>query len=63
MHGASVADNTPYAVEIELMREFHWSWHELQNTPAEVVDMAIERLAAERHWRAEQHKMQKAMQK
>jgi hypothetical protein len=63
MHGAATPDNTPFAVEIELMREMRWSWVDLQDAPADLIDALIERLAAERHWQHEKMKMQKAMQR
>ena len=63
MHGAAAIDDTRYAVEIGLMREMRWSWDDLQNAPADLVEMLIERIAAERHWESERLKLQRAMQK
>lgn len=60
MHGAAVQDSTPYAVEIEVMKEMHWSPTDLRDAPADMVDVIIERMAAERHWMHEKRKLDEA---
>ena len=61
MHNATPPDDTPYAIEIELMRELSWTWTDIQQTPADVLDLLVERISAERHWRYERQKLQAAM--
>jgi hypothetical protein len=65
MHGGvpgSSIEPPPFAVEIEVMREMGWTWQDVQETPADVLDVIIEQMASSRHWTAEKQRMQKAMQ-
>ena len=62
MHGAAMKDDTPYAVERAVMEDMHWSWSDLQNAPADLVDTIIESIAAERHWQQQRQKMDRAKQ-
>jgi len=53
----SVADPGRYGAEIGMMRMMGWSWAELQDTPADVVDELRTRLAAEAHWTAQRRRL------
>lgn len=63
MYDTAVEDDTPFAVEIEVMRHMRWSWADLMQTPADVVDAIIERITAEGYWRVQAAKRQAAQRK
>lgn len=51
MHGQTQhADPGRFAVEIDIMQEMHWSWRELCEAPAALLDELVTRLQARRHW-------------
>lgn len=52
-----VADPGRYGAEIRVMRAMGWSWAELQNTPADVVDELRTRLEAEAHWTEQRRRL------
>jgi hypothetical protein len=51
MQDASVATPTRYGILIAIMREYHWSWTDILNAPADLIDEISTRLGAETHWR------------
>lgn len=52
-----VPDPGRYGAEIRVMRTMGWSWAELQETPADVVDELRTRLEAEAHWTAQRQRL------
>ena len=50
---ANVATPTRYGVLLAIMREYGWSWQELCEAPADLVEEVAMRLTAEQHWQAE----------
>ncbi|MGV8951376.1 MAG: hypothetical protein ACOH2M_09760 [Cypionkella sp.] len=42
-----------YGLEIALMEQMHWDYWTLLAQPADLVQVLIERMLAERHWRSE----------
>jgi len=59
MHGSSNAPTpTRYGVLIAIMREYGWSWRELCEAPADLVEEIGTRLLAERHWQAQKRALE-----
>tara|TARA_R110000868_G_scaffold104282_1_gene287211 strand:- start:1850 stop:2044 length:195 start_codon:yes stop_codon:yes gene_type:complete len=56
MLGHSIADPGRYAEDIRIMRTMGWSWEDLQNAPASLVDELQVRLNAESYWQAQKQK-------
>ncbi len=54
---ASASAPTRYGLLIPLMRHMGWSWADLCNAPADLVDEISTRMAAESHWAAERERM------
>mgnify|MGYP000854842868 FL=1 len=52
----SVSTPTRYGVYLAVMREYGWSWRDLCETPADLIEEIAARLAAEQHWTAERNK-------
>ncbi len=46
-HDGVVSAPSRYGALIGVMREMHWSWSDLMNTPADLVDEVIERIRAQ----------------
>ena len=46
-----------YGVEIALMEAMHWDYWALLEQPFDLVQVLIERMMAERHWRAERARL------
>lgn len=58
MHNsAAVSTPTRYGVLIAIMHEYGWSWRDLCEAPADLIEEIGTRLMAERHWRAERQRM------
>lgn len=57
MLGWSVADPGRYGSDIRILRAMGWSWSDLQNSPADLIDELRVRLDAEAHWTAERRKL------
>lgn len=57
MHDSeNVTTPTRYGILMTIMREYSWSWRELCEAPADLVEEISMRLAAEQHWQAERNK-------
>jgi hypothetical protein len=41
---------TPYDAEIAILLKTGWSWRELQEAPADLVDALLEHMRADAHW-------------
>jgi hypothetical protein len=54
---------TRYGDLFSVMREMHWSWADVQNTPFDLVEEVSERLGAEYHWEKERRKVDAAKAK
>ncbi len=52
----TVAAPTRYGVLLTIMREYGWSWRDLQDAPADLVEEIAMRLTAEQHWQAERNR-------
>ena len=52
-----------YDLEIVLMQEMGWSWRELMETPADLVEELALRHSLEAKWRRERRNMEKALRK
>jgi len=52
----SAATPTRYGVYMSIMREYGWSWQDLQEAPADLVEEITWRMTAEQHWTAERNK-------
>lgn len=57
----NVSTPTRYGVLIAIMREYGWSWQDLLNAPADLVEEVAARLAAENHWTQEKQRRDEAM--
>ena len=55
-----VSTPTRYGVLMAIMREYGWSWRDLCDTPADLVEEIAMRLSAEQHWAAERRNMDAA---
>lgn len=51
---------TRYGDELAVMQEMSWSWRDLQDAPADLVEEIRVRRAARLHWEAERAKLEKA---
>jgi hypothetical protein len=62
MHDAeNVTTPTRYGILMAIMREYGWSWQELCEAPADLVEEISMRMTAEQHWMAERRKRDEAM--
>ena len=52
----NAATPTRYGVYMAVMREYGWSWQDLQEAPADLVEEITWRMMAEQHWQAERNK-------
>ena len=48
-----VSTPTRYGVLLAIMREYGWSWTDIQDTPADMIEEIAIRLDSEQHWQAE----------
>ncbi len=53
---ANVATPTRYGPLLAVMQEYGWSWRDICEAPADLVEEIAMRLTAERHWTAERNK-------
>ena len=56
-----VSTPTRYGILMAIMREYGWSWQELCEAPADLVEEISMRMTAEQHWMAERRKRDEAM--
>ena len=56
MHGAEAGITTRYGSEIAIMKHMGWSYSDLMNTPADLVEEIGLRLDAEARWRKEKER-------
>lgn len=61
MQGTAVPLETPYSDSIIVMKEMNWSWTDLQEAPADLVDELLVRISARSHWESERDKFKKSM--
>ena len=52
----NVTTPTRYGVYMAIMREYGWSWRDLCEAPADLVEEIVWRMTAEQHWQAERSK-------
>ena len=52
----NVTTPTRYGVYMAIMREYGWSWRDLCEAPADLVEEITWRMMAEQHWQAERSK-------
>jgi hypothetical protein len=52
----TVSAPTRYGVLLAIMQEYGWSWRDLCEAPADLVEEIAMRITAERHWNAERSK-------
>lgn len=52
----NVSTPTRYGVLMSIMREYGWSWRDLCEAPADLVEEITMRITAEQHWQAERSK-------
>jgi hypothetical protein len=51
MQDSSETTPTRYGILLSIMREYGWSWADLMNAPADLVQEIGIRLQADNHWR------------
>lgn len=61
MHGIATPVESRYAVDIQIMRHMQWSWRELLEAPADLVEEIAFRMAQESKWTAERKKLDQQM--
>ena len=52
-----------YGPLFNVMREMHWSWADVLETPFDLVEEIVERLSAEAHWEKERRRQEEAKSK
>jgi len=52
----NVTTPTRYGVLLTVMREYGWSWQDLCDAPADLVEEICTRTTAEQYWTAERNK-------
>jgi len=57
MFGIEPNNATRHGVDIALMEHTGWSWRELRETPAAVVEEMIVRIEARSHWRKKKQEL------
>ena len=62
MHDAK-GEPCAYDAEIAVMKHMGWSGGQLCEAPAEMIDIIIERMLAENHYREKRDKLDKAMKR
>ena len=62
MHDAK-GEACAYDAEIAVMRYMGWGYGQLCEAPAELIDVIIERMLAENHYREKRDKLDKAMKR
>ena len=63
MLGVTPNFSTRYGTEIAILEHTGWSWRELQETPAALVDELAVRIEARTHWREKKRQMDEAIAK
>ena len=53
---ANVSVPTRYGILMTIMEQYGWSWGDLCEAPADLVDEIATRIIAEQHWQAERSK-------
>ena len=54
MHkGGAVSAPSRYGSLISVMERMHWSWQDLKNAPADLIEEIIQRIQSESRWRHE----------
>jgi hypothetical protein len=61
MHGGTSPAPTRYGILIAIMREYGWSWTDLMDAPADLVEEIAIRLESEREFTNERSKRDAAM--
>jgi len=57
MHDSeNVSTPTRYGVLMTVMREYGWSWRDLCEAPADLVEEICTRTTADQHWTAERNR-------
>lgn len=58
MHGASPQEQPGrYWQQIAIMKEMHWSWSDLENSPADLVEEVLMHIISERRWESKRADM------
>lgn len=58
MHGASPQEQPGrYWQQIAIMKEMRWSWSELVNSPADLVEEVLMHIISERRWESKRADM------
>ena len=58
MHGVSAKESPGrYGGHIAVMREMSWSWADLQNAPADLVDEIMLHMHYRNHWESKSNEM------
>jgi len=52
----NVSTPTRYGPLMAVMKEYGWSWRDLCEAPADLVEELVHRITAEQHWTAERNK-------
>lgn len=60
MHGVQSQIPTRYPGVIALIEEYHWTYDQIEATPADLIDELLTRLGASRKWQAERNKRDQA---
>ena len=63
MQDVSEATPTRYGILLAVMREYHWSWHDILQAPADLIQEMSARLQAEYHWREAKREFDSDIQK
>ena len=61
MYGGTSPAPTRYGILLAVMREYGWTWQELCDSPADLVEEICVRLEAEREFVDERRKRDEAM--
>lgn len=61
MHDGTAPAPTRYGILIAIMREFGWTWDDIMQSPADLIEEVAVRLEAEREFTDERRKREASM--
>lgn len=60
MHNVYTPMPTRYPGIVALIEEYHWTWRDINEAPADLIDELLTRIHALRKWQGERDKRDKA---
>lgn len=60
MHDVQQPIPTRYPGIVVLFEEYHWTWRDVQEAPADLIDELLTRIYAKRKWEGEKEAFEKA---